>query len=82
MEEHQKEILNIARNQAAVAASRRPLQRIMWVEEREKQVEMALTSSHLALRIGKAIKSACKGDLLIKRGEEDPLVRVYWSRED
>lgn len=43
---------------------------------------MAVTNSHLALRIGKAVESACKGDLTIKRGGEDPLVRVYWERED
>jgi hypothetical protein len=54
----------------------------MWVKEGQGEVEIATTNSHLALRIGKAIKSASKGDLTIKRAAEDQLVRVYWERED
>lgn len=79
---HHQEILNIARNQEASAAASRPLQRIMWIKEKDEEVEMAVTNGHLALRIGKAIESACKGRLIIKRGGEDPLVRVYWEREE
>jgi len=82
LKKHHQEILNIARNQAASAAAARPLQRIMWVKEGQGEVEIATTNGHLALRIGKAIKSASKGDLTIKRAAEDQLVRVYWERED
>jgi NMD protein affecting ribosome stability and mRNA decay len=78
---HHQEILNIARNQAASAAAARPLQRIMWIEEEEDRMEIATTNGHLAQRIGKAIGSACKGDLTIKHAAGDQLVRVYWSRE-
>lgn len=80
--EHHDEILNIVRNQAASAAENRPLQRIMWIEEKEDATEIATTNGHLATRIGKAIVGACKGSLTIKRGREDQLTRVYWERED
>lgn len=82
LKEHRQEILNIVRNQAASAAAARPLQRIMWIEEGKGNVEIATTNGHLATRIGKAIESACKGDLTIKRGGGDQLVRIYWERED
>ncbi len=59
-----------------------PLQRIMWIEDGRGELEIAQTNSHLAMRIGKAIESARKGILVIKRGREDSLVRVYWERED
>ncbi|MGB2983887.1 MAG: BCAM0308 family protein [Candidatus Bipolaricaulia bacterium] len=78
---HKKEILSIARNQAVSAASHRPLQRIMWIEEDGENTEIATTNGHLALRIGKAIESACKGSLDIKHAHGDQLVRVYWKRE-
>jgi hypothetical protein len=82
LERHRDEILNISRNQASAAASHRPLQRIMWIEENNGTTEIATTHSHLALRIGKAIESACKGALTIKHADDAQLVRVYWQRSE
>ena len=79
---HRDEIFSIARNQAAAAASHRPLQRIMWIEEDKVTTEIATTDSHLALRIGKAIESACNGSLTIKHADDTQLVRVYWQRDE
>lgn len=79
---HREEIFNIAKNQASSAASQRPLQRIMWIEEERGTTELATTNSHLALRIGKAIESACKGSLTIKHADDTQLIRVYWHRDD
>jgi hypothetical protein len=81
-EAHREEILNTARNQADLAGRSRPLQRIMWVEENDDGVEIATTNSHLAVRIGKAVESACKGQLDVKRADEDQLARVYWQRDE
>jgi len=67
---------------AAAAAANRPLQRIMWIEDKGDAIEIATTDGHLATRIGKAIEAACKGTLSIKRGHEDQLTRVYWERKD
>ncbi|UCF10845.1 MAG: ATPase [Candidatus Bipolaricaulota bacterium] len=82
LRDHHQEILNIARNQATAAARSRPLQRIMWIEDdpAEGTTEIATTNSHLAVRIGKAIVGACKGQLDVKRASEDQLARVYWER--
>ncbi len=82
LDRHRDEILNIAKNQASNAASQRPLQRIMWIEEEDGTTELATTDSHLALRIGKAIESACKGALTIKHADDAQLVRVYWQRDE
>jgi hypothetical protein len=79
---HKEEILNIAQNQASSAAAYRPLQRIMWIEEEKGNTEIATTNGHLAMRIGRAIESACKGSLDIKHAHGDQLVRVYWKREE
>ena len=80
--QHRAEILNIVRNQAASVAATRPLQRILWMEEKADRIEIATTNPHLALRIGKAIRSACKGVLAVREADRDPRVRAYWERED
>jgi len=80
LDQHREEILNIASNQSQSAALQRPLQRIMWIEKGTDNTEIATTDSHLAMRIGKAIESACKGDLTIKHAHDAQLVRVYWER--
>jgi len=82
LEQHRQEILNIASNQSESAAAQRPLQRIMWIDETDGTTEIATTDSHLAMRIGKAIADACKGDLTIKHASDAQLVRVYWQRSD
>ncbi|MFC2079025.1 BCAM0308 family protein [Candidatus Bipolaricaulota bacterium] len=80
LDQHRAEILSIASNQSHSAALHRPLQRIMWIEQGTDNTEIATTDSHLALRIGKAIEDACKGDLIIKHAHDAQLVRVYWER--
>jgi len=82
LEQHREEILGIAKNQAAAAATQRPLQRIMWIDDGRDATEVATTNGHLAMRIGKAIASACKGTLTIKHAEDTELVRVYWERRE
>ena len=79
---HRDEILNLARNQEQAAAATRPLQRIMWIEDRDTGVEIATTDPHLATRIARAVESACKGTLTIKPAPQEPLVRCYWERDD
>ncbi len=81
MVDHREEILSIARNQESAAAASRPLQRILWIEQKAERVEIATTNRHLAERIGKAIEGACKGTLQVKRAPNAPLARVYWERD-
>ena len=82
LEEHKKEILNIAKNNEEKARTTRPLQRIMWIDNDKENIEIATTSEHLARRIGKAVNRAHSGELDIKSAKEDRLVRVYWNRND
>jgi len=82
LDRHREEILNIASNQSESAAAQRPLQRIMWIEQGTDKTEIATTDSHLAMRIGKAIEGACKGDLTIKHAHDTQLVRLYWERSE
>jgi len=82
LDQHREEILSIARNQSQSAAQQRPLQRIMWIEQGADSTEIGTTDSHLALRIGKAIEAACKGNLTTKHAHDTQLIRVYWERSE
>lgn len=81
LQSKENEILNIVKNQEEEAKSKRPLQRIMWINKNNGQVEIAVTNEHLARRIGKAVNDAQGGQLSIKQSEGDKFVRVYWERE-
>lgn len=79
---HKDEIIGIAKNNEEQAKRHRPLQQIMWANYESDTLEIATTNEHLARRIGKAIQRAHDGELEIKSGQNERLVRVYWARED
>ena len=81
-ENHKNEILHLAKNTEKRAKENRPLQRIMWSEKDSDTLKLTTTNEHLARRIGKAIANAHDGDLDINSGDNERLVRVYWTRED
>ncbi|MEQ1881146.1 MAG: BCAM0308 family protein [Burkholderiales bacterium] len=75
------ELLRLVKNEAARASSRHPLQRLMGIEDEEGGVVMVTTTDvHLARRIGEALHHAFLGNLEIKYGPDQYLVRVDWSR--
>ena len=81
LNEHKREIINIAKNRESRAQETRPLQRIMWMRKDGDSIEIATTSEHLARRIGKAVKDAHDGELDINSGKNQRLTRVYWERD-
>ncbi len=78
---HKEEIINTVRNEAEKETSRRPIVRVMWIDDREEEVEIATTSDHLAKHLGNIVKKAFKGELVVKFSEGEKLVRVYWKRD-
>ena len=60
--------------------SRRPLQRIMEMEETRDGFQVSTTDSHLARGIAEALHSAYKGDLKLRYSRDENLVRAYWRR--
>ncbi len=79
--DHRDEIMNLVHNQEEEARRSRPLNRILWIEPRDEELEIATTTAHLARRLGKAIQSAHKGELTIHQAEGEPLVRLVWRRD-
>ncbi len=81
LKDHREEILNTIRNEAEKETMSRPLVRVMWIEEKDGEVEIATTTDHLAKHLGNVVKKAFKGDLTVKFSDGEKLARVYWRRD-
>ena len=77
---HRAELLQLARNAAESERSEHPLHRIMGVAEAPDQAVITTCDVHSARRIGEALKSAYDGELDLRFGEDEYLVRVHWTR--
>lgn len=75
------EIKNIIKNVEKNVREKRPLQRIMEIEEIDNKIEITTTYDHLARRIGEAIYKAYKGELTLKYQEGERFARVFWKRD-
>ncbi len=80
-EKNKKELTNIIKNVENAVKEKRPLQRIINIEENNEKITVYTTYDHLARRIGEAVYKAFKGELNIKYADGERFARVYWRRE-
>jgi hypothetical protein len=74
------EILHLIENHAKTEKARRPLQRIMEIEDTREGMQVTTTDSHLARGIAEALHNAYKGDLKLRYSRDENLVRAVWKR--
>jgi hypothetical protein len=79
--DRKQEIMNIIKNTEKAEKNRRPLERIMSINEYDDRIEVTTTYEHLARRIGEAVNSAYKGNLELQYGEGKKYIRVRWRRD-
>lgn len=79
-EDNREEILNLVRNEGDKEQSERVLKRIMAIEPGDAGVVVTTTDSHLARRIGEALRRAYQGELDYSYNKEDDTLRVRWNR--
>lgn len=73
------DILNTVRNSDKQGQDRDPLDRILWMEEKEDRMHVFTSENQLAVKIGKKLRSSFpKSTLEIKHSGED-IIRVYWE---
>jgi len=80
LKKHYDEILNLIKNQEKAEKAEHPMERIMSIDESEKEIVVKTTGVHLAKRIGSAIAKAYKGDLDIQYGDGEKTIRIVWTR--
>ncbi|MBX3332719.1 MAG: hypothetical protein KF876_01270 [Nitrospira sp.] len=82
LREHEDEIRGLIANVEARAVSVNPLDRVMKISKRKKDLEVQTTNDRLAHRLGRALVRAYKGKAEYKWAHRDMLVRVTWQGPD
>lgn len=80
-EKNRMEVKNIIKNVEKNVREKRPLQRIMDIEENNGNLVVYTTYDHLARRIGETVYKSFKGELILKYQEGERIARVYWRRD-
>jgi hypothetical protein len=81
LQEHQEEILNVARNEERDEKAEHPLHRIMHITPQGDGFLITTTDLHLPRRIGEALHHAYQGELDFHYVEEGSILRVSWMRD-
>jgi hypothetical protein len=79
-EAHRDEVLGRVRRCEAAEKRGHPLERIMGIAADGEGLLVTTTGSHLAHRIGDALRRAYKGELDARYLKADNLLRVTWRR--
>lgn len=82
LDEHRRqELKNIIKNIENAIREKRPLQRVIKIDEEKDRITVYTTYDHLARRIGEAVYKSFKGDLIIKYSDGERFARIYWRRD-
>lgn len=79
LREHEDEIRGLIANVEARAVSVNPLDRVMKIARRKKDLEVQTTNDRLAQRLVRALVRAYKGKADYKWAHRDMLARVTWQ---
>jgi hypothetical protein len=81
VQEHEVEIVNLARNLERAEKQEHPLNRIMAIEKQGPDTLIITTTDiHLPRRIGTAVHHTFHGDLKMNFDEDAYFIRVNWTR--
>jgi NMD protein affecting ribosome stability and mRNA decay len=78
--EHRTELHNLIAHRAERAKAEHPMQRIMAITEQGDGLEVTTTDVHLARDLGEALHRAYHGELALRYGEGQMLLRAHWRR--
>jgi len=79
-DDHQDEILNLARNIEKQENGERPLERIMAITNGKDHTLVTTTGINIARRIGEALSRSYNGDFSFQYADGEKSIRVYWER--
>jgi NMD protein affecting ribosome stability and mRNA decay len=79
LRDHEAEIRGLIANVESRAVSVNPLERVMKIVQRKKELEVQTTNDRLAQRIGRALVRAYKGKAAYSWAHRDMMIRVTWQ---
>ena len=78
--DHREEVLHLVRNVEAAEKKKRPLERIMAIENNGEKAIVTTTGIHVARRIGESLSHSYQGEFAFSYGDGEDSIRVSWSR--
>ncbi|OGB87337.1 hypothetical protein A3H38_00690 [candidate division WOR-1 bacterium RIFCSPLOWO2_02_FULL_46_20] len=79
--DHEEEIINLVKHEGKLATERNPKAKVSKIAKANGGLLVETTDHNLALRIGKALYRAYKGDHQYKFLKDEKFVRVDWKRD-
>lgn len=79
--DHEEEIVNLVKHEGKLATERNSKARVSKIAKANGGLIIETTDHNLALRIGKAIHHAYKGDHQYKFLKDEKFVQVDWKRD-
>jgi len=79
--DHEQDILNLVKHEGKLAEERNPAAKVAKIAKANGGFEVTTTDHNLALKIGKALSHAYKGEHTYKFLKEEKFVEVVWQRD-
>jgi len=79
--DHEEDILGLVRHQGKLVAEKNPQAKITNIKKANGGLVITISDHNLAMKIGKALTSAYKGDHNYKFSHGDQFVEVEWKRD-
>lgn len=82
LKDHRADILSTIKSEAKNALARNPLDRIIEIDEKKKNITISTTTEKLALKLGRKVNKAYKGNLQYQFAQKEKVVRLNWERDE
>ena len=79
--DHEEEILNLIKREGKLSEERNSRARITKIEKANGGIIVETSDQHLAMKIGKSLQSAYKGEHQYKYRDGDKFIEVNWRRD-
>ncbi|OGC03662.1 hypothetical protein A2276_07335 [candidate division WOR-1 bacterium RIFOXYA12_FULL_43_27] len=79
--DHKEEIVNLINHEGRLAEEKNPSHRVSTIEKANGGIVVETTDHNLALKIGKALSHAYKGEHEYKFSKGEKFVEVKWRRD-
>lgn len=79
--DHEEEILNLVKKEGKLSQERNPQAKVVSIDKNDGVVLVSVSEHNLAMRIGKALTSAYKGEHHYNFREGEKFAEVTWKRD-
>jgi len=79
--DHEEDVLNLIKHQGKLAVEKNPAHKVTKIDKANGGIVVETSDHNLAMKIGKALTSAYKGEHQYKFREGEKFVEINWRRD-